>query len=301
MFSRLLSVLAILFVTVSAVASPADAVSSAWKDLQTVASVDRPFIRYHSLYAVPDKDRETFLKVYAFHVNSLSRRARLRSIKELLVTPELIRIDTRYFRWNHSVYDKLVDIDPYFHVLVSTEETKKVTEDWPGGIWPGDGKEYTKGAFKYQKPVTTISKKSSTATSPWLPTEPMRYLVEETQSKAPILRADWFLVQTATNKDRVAGYYAFLELTNRTDFEKLTGLNVKEAQRLEREIASIVQKSGVSIRNRQIYRFGAIDAGYWQTRDVFKSQTKERNAINSLNGDFKHDAEEHYGYLPNRI
>jgi hypothetical protein len=66
-------------------------------------------------------------------------------------------------------------------------------------------------------------------------------------------------------------------------------------------VAAIFQESGVSINNRQVYRFGSLDAGYWQTRDVFDDQTKARNAVDALNGKYTHDAEEHYGALSNGL
>jgi hypothetical protein len=109
------------------------------------------------------------------------------------------------------------------------------------------------------------------------------------------------MVQTGIQEKRVAGYFDFLELKSRDDFFKLIGFDAKLIKEREREVASIIQKSGVSEFSRQIYRFGANDFGYWQTRDVFNTSVKEKNAINALNGDFKHDAEEHYGFLSNGL
>lgn len=296
----------LLFLTASVRASsPGEAVTAAYNHLQKVPEQDQQYLRYLLIPPMDLKERDTFLKVFAFQVNSLSRKARLKKPADLLISPDLICLNYTWFKWNPEVYDKLANEDPYFHTLVLAEEEKVELKPWPGGVWdepgPDKGKYFAPGAFPIKEKVKNLSRKTLAATAPWLDPAKMSYLVEKTQSKAPILRADWFLLQTGIQKNRVAGYYQFLELKNRNDFEKLTGLKIKEAKELEREIASIVNKSGVSIRNRQIYRFGAIDAGYWQTRDVLKKQTKEQNALNSLNGDFKHDAEEHYGYLSNRL
>jgi hypothetical protein len=98
---RLVIALSLLFLAASARGnSPADAVSSAHADLQKVPERDRPFVRYHSLYHVPAKDRETFLKVHSFQVNSLSRKARLRRSQDALAAPDLVRLDVRDFGWD---------------------------------------------------------------------------------------------------------------------------------------------------------------------------------------------------------
>lgn len=299
---RLVISLSLLFLAASARGnSPADAVSSAHADLQKVPERDRPFVRYHSLYHVPAKDRETFLKVHSFQVNSLSRKARLRRSQDALAAPDLVRLDVRDFGWDPKTYDKLSEADPYFHVLVQVEEEETVEKVWPGGVWPGDGKFYPKGAFKIQERLKAVKGKPRAATAPWLPADKVKDLVEQTGSSSPVLRADWFLVQTGIQRTRVAGYYDFLGLKKRDDFWALIGFNLKDAQDRQREIASIVRSSGVSEYPRQVYRFGANDFGYWQTRDVFDKTVKERNAVNALNGDFKHDAEEHYGFLPNGL
>jgi hypothetical protein len=97
------------------------------------------------------------------------------------------------------------------------------------------------------------------------------------------------------------GYYDFLKLTKRDDFFKLVGLDEKRAREAKREVAAIIKDSGVAELNRQVFRKGATDAGYWVTLDVFDDETGRKNAIANLDDDYQHDAEEHYGVLPNRL
>lgn len=321
------SLLLALLVATAGLANSTEAVAAAFTDLQKARPEDRKHIRYLSLHALLNQDEKTTaddVKVLAVMLNKLSRRARLRplpapnplDLTNLLYNarkqPLLIRVDIRDFKWNPKVYERLERVEPFFHSrelvveerLVDKEEVK----EWPGGVWRvedgGDGKEYPKGmrykqVTKVKVPVPTS--KRATGNAPWLPPKEISWLVEQTQSAVPIIRADWFFVQTAVSRARVAGYYDFLEIANRQEFFDLIGLDLAKAQKVEREVASIFQDSGVSILNRQVYRFGSLDGGYYQTRDVFDDQTRARNAIDSLNGKFLHDAEEHYGFLPNRL
>lgn len=315
---RLGLILTLALTTAAVASTPADAVASAWMDLQRVPPQDRPYVRYQSLFAVPGKDREKFLKVYSFHVNSLSRKAKLRPfhLKQSLgradllnlsavISADMIRLDIRHFKWDAAVYEKLARVEPYFHepgIKFEERELSKEVE-WPGGVWPQDGKEYAKGAFKYRvkEKVRVPATGKNLAGAFWLPARQLAYLIAETKSEVPVIRADWFITQTAVSEEREAGYYDFLGLKNRADFFRLIGFDEKISKARESEIASIFRRSGVAAKNRQVYRFEAAGAGTYQTRDVLDRQTKEKNAVDSLNGDFKHDAEEHYGFLPNRL
>lgn len=243
--------------------TPASETIAAAKAILLVSEDDRRFVQFLSLYAIPAEEREEAIRVLNFHINSLSRRPSLSRPK--LVSPTLLLLDRRDYGWLRAVTNRLADVDPYFHQLVKI-----------------DGK------------VKTVN-------APWLPAEAIDLLVAETRSRVPILRADWFFTQTAISKGRVAGYYAFLQLKNRADFQKLVGFDKKNAQDSFREVATILQRSKVSQRNRQIFRFGAADSGYWETRDQLEKQSDEGNAINQLDNDFVHQAEELYGVLPNDL
>jgi hypothetical protein len=316
-----LGVMALLAFAVTAVAStPADAVACAAMDLRAVPPADRPYIKYHTLYAVPEKDRAEFLKPYSFHVNTLSRKAKLRPFSlsqarerlnpldlSRVITNDLVRLDTRNFKWPLEVYERLAQVDPYFReARIEFEEKEvEVVKDWPGGVWPkeqgGDGNNWAAGKYKTKEKQRVPKAGKNLDGALWLPNDDLAYLIKETRSRTPVLRADWFFTQTAVSKDRVAGYYDFLEVKSRDDFHRLVGFDAGLARGREAEVASIFRRSGVSARNRQIYRFGAIDMGLYQTRDAFNRQTKDRNAVDALNGDFKHQAERLYGPLPNKL
>lgn len=280
--------------------SPKTSVERACVEIDKIPEVDRPFVRFQSLYAISPKDRLEFVRTYAFVVNSLSRKARLRKPSDLLVAPDLIRLDLRDFKWDTKVYDRLAEIDPYYHVAARLVEDDLITEAWPGGVWPSDGRYYPKGAFQYQRKAVGKGKVVA-GVAPWLPADKMTYLVERTQSQCPLLRADWFLVQVSLQEGRKSGYYDFLGLKSRDDFFNLIGFKERDAKERERETATIVLKSGVSEFPRQIFRFGANDGGYWQTRDVFNRTTADRNALNALDDKYKHQAERHYGMLSNGL
>lgn len=303
------SLLTLLCLTASSPSSPAVAVAAASADIFRVDPRDRKYIRYQSLYVVAKADIPNFLKVHSYVANSLSRAATLKKSETCLVQPDLLRLDLRDYEWPIEVYDKLATVDPYFHMPVIEvkfkEEKSFVWTPWPGGVF-SDGKEYPKNAFQYKKEV--IKKvPDGTAGTPinvapfWIDAEKYKLLAKETDSKAPILRADWFLIQVLQNEDRVAGYYAFLGLKKRDDFFKLIGFDEKLAQDGSREVASIIKESGVSRLPRQIFRFGARDFGYWQTRDAFGRSHGKRNALNALDKDFDFQAQRHFGFLPNGL
>lgn len=294
MIIRSLVVFLLLAASVCA-SGPAEAVVSASNHIAKVPNQDRSYIRYFSIYNIPDKDRSTFLKVLAFHCNSLSRKAKLTHPQP--VDKNLLYVDLRDYKWNIEVWEKLAQVEPFFHAILEVTEEKYESSPWPGGDW--EGRYYPPNSFNYQKKVKKTKKQSVLA--PWLPVKEVKYLASETESVVPIVRADWFFRQTAINEERVAGYYSFLDFKSRDDYFKLIDLDIKKAKEREREVSSIFQRSGVARFNRQIDRFGALDAGAWRTRDVLRKQTQEFNAVNNLNGDFRHDAEEHYGFLPNRL
>lgn len=268
--------------------SPADAAEAAHADLARLPAEARPHQRFLSLYHVQDPKRlGEWKKALDFWCNSLSREGELAPLAE--VRPGLWRLDLRDYRTPASAWEKLADADPYFHARV-----KLTHEDWAGGV-ASDGKHYAPGRYKLKDPVV------KSAAAPWLPEKAAAGLVRMTQSQAPIVRADWWLVQTGQQADRKGtGYYDFLEVKDRADFQKAVGLDQRLAEALQKETRAIVTKSGVALNNRQIIRFASITGSYWVTLDTLKN-TDDRNAARNLNGDFKHDAEEVYGTLPNGL
>lgn len=286
--TRWLYSLCLLLLGVPALASPQSAVAAALNDAQRLPPAIAQQTRYLSLHSVPADQRETARKVLAFHCNSLSREAELVAPRQ--VTPDLLAVSLLDYGWAAKTWEKLAEVEPYFHVSILVDEY----QDW--------------GYFSNGRWVTTRREKTgrkvkqTQAAAPWLDAQQVAALIALTQSQTPVVRADWFVHQTAIQADRKAGYYDFLGLgKKKADFDKLVGLDVAAAQRLRKEIAAIVPVSTVALNNRHIVRFQTLTGAYWETRDA-KASTDKRNALRLLNGDFSdYDAQEIYGTLPNGL
>lgn len=144
----------------------------------------RPYLRYLTDYAIPERDqpsarmgRDKWKLLKEFHDNSLSTEAEFfLPVRVGLVT---YVIDLRRFGWPKEVYERLARVEPHFHeqnlrplpkvkveVLVPAEATvevetteereEKVKKPWPGGVWemPGadKGKYFPPGAFEILVP-----------------------------------------------------------------------------------------------------------------------------------------------------
>ncbi|HYE78131.1 MAG TPA: hypothetical protein VEI97_09100, partial [bacterium] len=103
--------------------------------------------------------------------------------------------------------------------------------------------------------------------APWLgKPEVIAELATLLDSEVPIVRADWFLYRTSQQVGRGgAGYYDFLGLSSRKDAEELAGLDVKTAQRVRREMAALVDDSGVALNNRQVVWYATVAGSWWET------------------------------------
>jgi hypothetical protein len=221
--------------------------------------------RYLTTYAVPEKDRPLFEKVLIFHLWSIAHRSNPPQLRR--VSPTVLALDLRDFGIDKFVYGRLQWRDPYFHV--------PLTKD-------GKTQDQTVSYFGF-----------------WINPKAVTELAKLTKSSVPILRADWFFVETSIQDGRGkpgegTGYYDFLGVKNRKDFEKLAGLDLKTVAEREGEWIAIVRDSGVAYHSRQVARLGSFDGGYWVTRDVLDDGRGDRNAIERLDKDYKHQAEEHY-------
>lgn len=288
MKGRVFVLLLPLLAATALAASPADAVAAASRDLAAQPADAQPNIRYLSLYHVRDeKELTAWKQCLDFWVNSLSREASLTPL--VAVRSDLLRLDLRDYQMNPKTWEKLAKVEPYFHARVKTA----VEEYWAGGIYSGDGKHYDAGNYKREK-ITL-------AQAPWLDGKQAAALTTMSGSQVPLVRGDWFLVQTSQQVDRKGtGYYDFLGVKNRKDFQELVGLDEAAAVKLQKETRAIVARSGVALQNRQIIRFGSITGSYWVTLDSKKS-TEGNNAVRNLNGDYIADAQEIYGTLPSGL
>jgi hypothetical protein len=265
-------------------ADPGAALAAALADCRRLPTDVRTQARYLSLENLPEDYRPEALKVLAFQVNSLSRSPDLVAPK--VVSAGLVRVLLVDYGWDRKVWEKLADVDPYYHV--------QVKEQWPGGVDPRYGRYFPAGTYRYPAPA------------PWLDAACAADLYRLTDSETPVVRADWWFVQgvrqlSLTNKQTGVGYYDWLGLKDRKDFERLIRLSAKDSRDLGKETRAALERSGVAQQGRQVVRFQALTGGAWVSLDT-DDNTGEGNPVRNLRGgDYVHKAEEHYGVLPNGL
>lgn len=186
------------------------------------------------------------------------------------VSPTVVAIRLDEFGIDFFTFGRLFFRDPYFHAPL-TGDGKKET-DRAAGFWLG-------------KP------------------EDVAELIKLTTSQTPLLRWDWFLVETSIQEGRGkpgegTGIYDFYGITKRDDFFKVVGADLKKADELKRRWRAIVKESGVAYFPRQAERFDVVGGGAWFTLDVLDAPLGKRNALRQLDKDFAHQAEEHYAPGP---
>jgi len=297
---------------------PEGLIGLAAQDCAALPADRRPHIRYLALGHLAGRDRQELVHALAAHTNGLSREADLMPMAAL-GDGALLRLDLRDFGWPAAVWEKLGQAEPYFHVTLSeeTQEVEEIDETVEHGVYrDAQGRTFSEAGagrtWVKTRDVPTgkkIKRVKATRSAPtralFAPTPAaqaaLRSLAEETQSAAPIVRGDWFLIHTAAQAGRGgSGYYDFLQLKKRDDIDKLTGLDRDKAAKLQKEQAAVVAASGVAINNRHIVRFQTLTGAYWQTLDSFTS-TGKQNAARLLDRDFSHDAEEIFFTLPNGL
>lgn len=287
--TRWLYSLVIVLLGVPALASPQSALAAAWEDARGIPPGAAQYTRYLDASVFPAGYRDEAFKAMNFHANQLSRAPDLAPLRK--VGPELWAVSTEDYGWDVKTWEKLADVDPYFHVQAVIEKP------WYGGVWNGDGKWYAAGSFNY--------KHRTTAHAPWLDRQKIAELAYRTQSNAPIVRADWWFTQTCRQVDlqnkSVVGYYDFLDIKDRAGFQKLIKLNEKDSIEFGKELRAALENSGVANEGRQIVRFQGLGGGAWGTFDSDSSTGKSNPIRNLGRGDYKHQAEEWYGTLANGL
>lgn len=303
--------------------TPADAVLQAWADVQTLPPEVQEYTRYLTCFNEPEKDRPVTARVLNGHVNGLSRAS---DLPQALVVPDtcgsLLRVNLLDYEIDVKVWEQLADADPYFHVRVIKEVVEKTYT--PRRTWQVNGQWYTTHQG-YQVPryrwdsrngqwldqygdyeeTTKKARKKVGALAPDLSDTPatkaaLAGLVAATQSKTPLLRADWFFNQTAAQVDRKPGYYDFLGIKDRETFQALGGFDAKRKRR-KVELREAVADSSVTLQPRAISRWDADEGGaYWFTDD-FRKAVDKKNPLRVLGReiDDQADAHEEYISLPN--
>lgn len=277
-------------------------VAASARDLSTLPPAVRPSIRYLSLANLPQNERASAARVMSGHVNALSTEGDIVPLQ--LIQGVLLRVNLEDYAWKRGTWESLADSDPYFHVKTTTA-AQPVGKPWPGGLW--EGKHYPAGAFFYRDVGETSKESTITALAPWLSETAedrvaLAYLVTQTQSKAPILRADWFFNHTAAAVDRRPNYYDFLGVKNEKDFQRIIGFDGKLAESFGKEVRESVADSSVTLQPRAILRQNTMGGGYWRTFD-FKRAVDKGNPLRVLGKDIEeiYDASEQFGHLPNGL
>jgi hypothetical protein len=199
-----------------------------------------------------------------------------------------------------------------FKVIIATVK-KKEAYDWPGGVGQ-DGTYYAKGTY-YRTITKQIEKQipldqtetDKVVIAPWVsPTKQhqlaLATLVALADTQVPVVRGDWFFIQTAASVNRKPGYYDFLGIKDQKDFEALVGFDAKVQDKSNRiELRAAVGYSGVTLQPRAIARYPAIDpGGYWKTFD-FREASGPHDVLSVFLKDIEKDfdATEQFGFLPN--
>lgn len=226
--------------------TPSECVSAIRADVATVPPTVAPYIRYLTFGEFDKAIRTEKVQVLSGHVNHLSTQ---QGIETGYVLPNcdnaVLRINVLDYGWTPELWERLVDVEPYF--------TVKVEEDWPGGVWPGDGKNYPgpgkAGNFRWKRP--TLSHVLSEG-----PTgkDDLIAIVAATQSRLPMVRGDWFLNQSAIQHLRRVGYYDWLGIKTVVDVDRLVGFDAKLAKASGRIDREAVSESGVALQARAIDR-----------------------------------------------
>jgi hypothetical protein len=278
-----------------------------------------------------DKAWIKFKAVFSGHVQGLSWRGRVVIPKE--VGKHLLRVHFSQYGWTREVWEKLADPYSTIPVKAADERFEYFAGDsghWQpnkknpdqidhlehgkhlGAWFTKEGVYYkivgpdwvkTKGKDikyppgKWRSEVRAVGKEA-VAIAPWLSeTEKAREATTQlstwTKSIVPVVRADWFLEQTAARL-----YYEFNGIKNQADFEKLVRFDRKLAFELERK--KVVSWSGVAVGHvRRIERTQTTLGGLWKTFDSEKP-TGRKNALVFLDDEeFEFEATEQIGTRPN--
>lgn len=280
------------------VPTPLEAMMIAHADLRAQAADERADYLYLSTHNVLAAERQKLIAVLNGHCNSTSREVGREPVAVVDAAALVLRVNLRDYGWRKSNIRKLAD--PRFTVPVD-EETGAVVLPWEGGVWPGDGKFYKKGAFRYEKPRRA---KSTAGVAPWLTEGPAAQaaavdLVAWGDDYFPMVSALYFLNDTAIQDGRTVGYYGLLGIKTQRDFEAIVRFDQKLAIDLEHR--RVVIESGITLQPRRIEITRSILGPLWRTFDN-EFARDERNPIRELdNSRFQFDATEQIAALPNGL
>lgn len=240
------------------------ATAVAAEDLLRLPPIEQFYATYFWLGDVALKDRPRFILTLSGHFNALSRRPSLYFPQVVSNDLSLVRVNYDAYRWPLKVVKQLQVAHPYTTTKLTIQGIP-----WHGGVWPEDGKEYGAASFTYHRDI-------------------------------PVVSARWFIWQTMAQRKRTPGYYDFLELKSRDDFDKLVGFDRKLADASHRkDMLDAIVYSGVSSQPRNIVIRSSLDGKSYGTEDSEFALAK-KNPLRIVDREFfEHEAEEWIGFLAN--
>ena len=280
-----------------------DAAEAAAADMAVLSKIKSPdelyYIRYLSVHNLPPDMRLEGLKVSSWLLNSVSKN-------DIIVVPAiggpdniLIRVNLFDYGIDPKVWDKFGEKDPYFHQKII--ETKVITVGTGEFEWvstnetyrASDGKWYYKQVQREKTITQTVTGHEKVAAAAWLDTNSMLYLIDKTKSRAPILRADWFITYASQSPQ----YYDWLGFKTLDDYLNFVAFD-KRALRREARATVVTSGSGgkcprVARHNRILRWTPTFNGGVWETFD-FAQSTGAKNVINNFLAS-KRDAGEYIG------
>lgn len=299
--------------------TPDSSVKFAAADLATVPEEERPYIRYLSLYNIPQADRPKVGEIVSFLVNSMGTRRRM-YIPLFVGDGEqtVIRININNYEWEPGAWDSLAtngsgpkkQPEPYFNVYIdqvtasttpkkvikSVTKTRQVQQVIQGRLYLVE-ETYTEQIEVDAQVSSDVVTKKIFSTAPWLDKAAIEYLKKYTTSDMPIMRADWFIV----NASMAPAYYDFLRLgKTQKDFEKLIFADEAKAKLARSQDKGVVVTSGVARNNRTLLRSPTFTGGYYWVSHDSKSSTNDRQYVQNILHE-KFDATEDIGTLPNGL
>jgi len=318
--------------------TPDSSVKFAVGDLLTVPEHEQQYIRYLSLYNIPQHRRRDVAAIVSFMVNSLSTRRRMYIPVFVGNSDEtVIRLNIRDYEWNRDAWEKMAkngsgprpQSEPYFHTFKEdpVEETRKVKKkvkrrvkktvyekkQVPKQVWD----RYT-GRYKTTYEIKQVPKQVD---------QEVEDEIEVTEKffggkrKRTLMVAPWLepesistlmsLTRSASpivradwfiaNASVPPAYYDFLRLGNTLkDFENLVFANEELAKKARSVDKGTVITSMVARNNRMLVRSPTFTNGYyWRSYDSLTSVNDRQYVQNILSEDF--DATEDIGTLPNGL
>lgn len=292
--------------------SHADVLKAAAADAKALPPAVAGYTRYYDARSFPAATRRKSKGVFDGHLNLLSRGPRVIPSRE--VTPWLWAVRLDEYGWPADVWEALAAVNPYYLIPVEIKaapvappapaKVKKTRTVLVGpdryGRYREDVQEYEEEVPFVGPPAPPVKVGKDFIPGPWLPPADIAELARLTGSKTPVLRADHFVFRTAIQQDRDGhGYYDFNGYPAKKDeFEKLLEFDRRAAVKVFRELGAIIPTSGVTLNNRQLFRFNGVLGAWWESRDT-KDNEGPREAISNLLEDFKPDAFEVVVAKPN--